>query len=76
MFILESWILALILVAIFLFGAVGIMGWIVEGERLSKQVAENKKLQHRCRKLEQRLAYKNAAENIRVATEHYEESKK
>ena len=75
MLILETWIAILIMFVIFLFGATGIIGWIIEGMRLDEQKAENRKLQHRCRKLEQRLAHKNAVENIRTATEYYEESK-
>lgn len=75
MFILESWILTLIMLAIFLFGAIGIIGWILEGERLSKQVEENKKLHYENAQLRQRLAHKNAIENIRTANEYYEESK-
>ena len=76
MFILESWILTLIMLAIFLFGAIGIIGWILEGERLSKQVEENKKLHYENAQLRQRLAHKNALENIKAANEYYEAGKK
>ena len=76
MLILESWILVLIVLAIFLFGAIGIIGWIVEGDRLSKLVEENRKLHYENAQLRQRLAHKNAVENIRTAIEYYEESKK
>ena len=76
MLILETWIAALILLMIIIFGATGIIGWIIEGMRLEEQKEENRKLQYRVRKLEQRLAHKNALENIRVADEYYEESLK
>lgn len=76
MLILETWIAVLIMLIIFLFGGIGIIGWIIEGMRLEEQIRENRKLQHRVEKLQQRLAHKNAIENIRTANEYYEESKK
>ena len=76
MLILETWVALLIMLGIFVFGAIGIFGWIIEGMRLDEQKEENRKLQHRVEKLQQRLAHKNAVENIRVANEYYEESKK
>ena len=76
MLILETWIAILIMLMIFLFGATGIIGWILEGERLSQEKEENKKLHYENAQLRQRLAHKNAVENIRTANEYHEESKK
>ena len=75
MLILETWIALLIMFGIFLFGGIGIIGWIIEGMRLDGYKEIIKEQQHHIRKLEQRLAHKNAVENIRVANEYYEESK-
>lgn len=76
MLILETWIALLVLLVFALFGGIGIIGWIIEGMRLDEQVQANRKLQHRIEKLQQRLAHKNAIENIRTANEFYKESKK
>lgn len=74
--LIETGIAILIIIAVFLLGLIGVIGWITEGERLSQEREENRRLQHRIRKLEQRLAHMHAAENIRVANEYYEESMK
>lgn len=76
MIFLETWIAILIMLIIFGFGFVGIVGWIIEGMRLDAQIEENRKLHYQVKKLQQRLAHKNAVENIRTANEYYEESKK
>ncbi len=74
--IIESWIF----VMIFLFFAgicvISLAGWIYEGEKLRKQVEENKTLREKNKMLEKRIAYRNALDNIKVANEFYEESKK
>ena len=76
MLILETWIAVLIMLIIFLFGGIGIIGWIIEGMRLDAEKKENRMLQFRIRQLERIIARKNGAENIRTANEYYEESKK
>lgn len=76
MLFIETWIAILIMLIIFGFGFVGIVGWIIEGMRLDAQIEENRKLHHKVKKLQQRLARENAIENIRTANEYYKESKK
>ena len=69
--IIETWILAMIVAVIFILGLTSIIGWIFEGERTSKAHEEIKKLQHENAELKQRIARRNAIENIKVATEFY-----
>lgn len=69
--LIESWVFAMIVVGIFILALISIVGWIFEGERTSKAHEEIKKLQHENAELKQRIARRNAIENIKVATEFY-----
>lgn len=74
--IIETWVFVLIFIGFLLIGLGSIVGWVASDMLLEKQIAENKKLRHKVEKLQQRLAHMSVAENIRVANEYYEESKK
>ena len=69
--LIESWILVLIMVMIFLFGLIGIGGWIREGQKLEKAKEENKRLRYQNSQLKLRIAHRNALDNIKVANEYY-----
>lgn len=69
--IIETWILVLIVLGVFLFGLIGIVGWILEGERLSKQIEENTKLQHENKELRAKLIHRYALDNIKEANDYY-----
>ena len=70
--LIESWIAVMIMVVVFAFGFIGIVGWILEGERHEAQVRENKALREENKVLAKILAHRNALDNIKVATEYYE----
>ena len=68
--LIENWVFGLIVATIFLFGLIGVCGWIKEGEMLAKERRENKRLRFQVNKLATRLARLNATENIKVANEY------
>lgn len=69
--LIESWIAVMITIGVFILGLASIIGWIAEGERLSQQIEENKRLQHKIEELQKRIAHRDAIDNIRVANEYY-----
>lgn len=66
--IFESWIAVMITIGVFLLALVSIVGWIIEGERLSKERKENKKLLYENKKLSTKLSHRIALDNIKAAS--------
>lgn len=74
--IIESWIAVMIFVGFIVLCGIALIGWIYEGEKLNKAEEEIKALLYENRELSEKIAYRNALDNIRTANKHYEESKK
>lgn len=72
--LIESLIEVMILLGFFVFGLIGIRGWIVAAERLDKEKQKNKELQYQVKVLKHIIANKNARENIKVANEYNKEN--
>lgn len=70
--IIESWIAVMFMVFTFIICGMALVGWIYEGEKLNKQVKENKALREENKALARRIAYRDALDNIKVANEYYE----
>ncbi len=69
--IIETWAFVLIFIGFLIVDFGSIVGWVTSDIALEKERAENKKLRHKVNKLQQKLTYKEVAENIRVANEYY-----
>ena len=76
MIVIESWIAVMIAVGFFAVCLIALAGWIYEGEKLQKQIEKNQKLQYQLKRAQQRLAHKNAVENIKAANEYYNTKEK
>lgn len=74
--LIESWILVIIVLGIFILGLVGLGGWIHESEKNERLREENKALLYENKKLSSQLAHRIALDNIKVANEYHEEGKK
>ena len=74
--LIEYWVFALVVAGIFVLALISIVGWIFEGEKHEAQVRENKVLREENKRLAERMARRNALENIKVANEYYASKEK
>lgn len=74
--LIEIWIAVLITICVFVSNFISIFGWIVEGERLAKEVKENKKLIAENERLRKVISRMNGIHNVEVADAFYHEEDK
>ena len=74
--LIEYWVFALVVAGIFVLALISIVGWIFEGEKHEAQVRENKALREENKRLAEKIAHRNALENIKVANEYYNNKEK
>lgn len=72
--LIESWILVMIMLVIFLFGLIGIGGWIAEGEKNRKCEEEIKRLRYEIKIRDEKLSRIAKLFNIKVANEYNKEN--
>lgn len=66
--IIETWVAACIVMAVFVMAGISILGWIAEGNRLERAEKENKKLIAENERLRRVINQINGIHNIEVAT--------
>ena len=66
--IIETWVFVLIFLVISILALICAGGWIIEGERHSK---EEKELRYEIKKLSTQLAHRIAIDNIKAANDYY-----
>lgn len=76
MIVIETWIAVMIAVGFFAVCLIALAGWIYEGERLSKQIEENKRLRYENKNLSIELSHRKALENIKAANDYYNTKEK
>ena len=55
--IIETWVAALLLVGICIFGGIGLLGWMIADQRLEKMTEENKVLVEENAKLKSKINF-------------------
>lgn len=74
--LIETWVAVMITVCVFFIGVISLLGWIIEGERLSQEVKENKKLIKENERLHKIINQMNGQLNVKVADEFYNRGNK
>jgi Tfp pilus assembly protein PilN len=72
--LIAPWIFVTIFGVCTLICLVALVGWIFEGERLSKATEEINVLRKENKRLAERLAHRNALDNIKVADDYAKEN--
>ena len=66
--IIETWVFVLIFLVISILALICAGGWIIEGERHSKEI---KQLRYENNKLRAQLSHRVALDNIKAANDYY-----
>ena len=69
--IIETWVAACIVIAVFVMAGISILGWIEEGKRLERSEKLNRKLAVENERLHHVIGQMNGIHNIEVATAFY-----
>ena len=69
--LIETWVAVMITICVFIIGVISLLGWIIEGERLAREVKKNKKLIKENERLHKIISQMNGLHNIQVADEFY-----
>ena len=74
--LIETWVAAFILIAVFGMAGISILGWIIEGQRLEQEVKQNKKLIAENERLRKIISHMNGIHNVEVADAFYHKEDK
>ena len=69
--VIETWVAAFIIVAVFGMAAISVFGWIIEGQKLEREVSENKKLIKENERLHKIINQMNGLLNVKAADDFY-----
>ena len=68
--LIETWVLAIIVIFICFIALISSFGWIIEGERLVQTEKENKKLRAENGKLYKIIEHQNGLLNVQAADDY------
>lgn len=74
--LIETWVAAFILIAVFGMAFISIFGWIIEGNKLEREVEQNKKLIAENERLRKIISHMNGIHNVEVADAFYHKEDK
>jgi hypothetical protein len=74
--LIEIWVAAFIFLAVCGITAIALLGWISEGNKLEREVKQNKKLIAENERLRKIISHMNGIHNVEVADAFYHKEEK
>ena len=74
--LIETWVAAFIIIAVFGIAGISNLGWIIEGQKLEREVKQNKKLIAENERLRKIISHMNGIHNVEVADAFYHKEDK